>query len=335
MKIAFFELENWQQKYFQDKLGAEDELVFVNKPLKDTVPEEAKDAEVFAIFIYSQITGNILDQAKNLRLVTTLSTGFDHIDLDACKEKNISVTNVPTYGEITVAEHTFALIFACSKRIIESYKQVQDGQFTPEGLTTFDLYKKTLGVVGVGNIGKHVIKIAKGVGMNVIGYKRSPDPSLESELDFKLVDMDTLLKQSDIITLHVPYTKATHHLITEHEFRKMKKGVIIINTSRGAVIDTTALIKNLENKKVKAAGLDVCEGENILRDESQVIHKPMEKEELMCALETHLLQHFPNVVMTPHNAFNSKEALIRILDTSIENIQAFEKNKPQNTVEAK
>lgn len=332
MKIAVFEVETWEEKFLKEKLGSSVEFVFFDHALKEDDLLKISDIDGLIIFIYSSITKETIDKLPNLKFITTMSTGFDHIDLEACKEKNITVSNVAGYGEISVAEHTFALLLAISRRIIESYERVKQGYFSPENLTGFDLYGKTLGVVGVGSIGTHVIKIAKGFGMNVVGYKRSPDPELEAQLGFKIVDMDTLYKTSDVVSLHVPYTKETHHMINDETVLKMKDGVVILNTSRGLLMDTTALLKHLESKKIGGIGLDVCENEPMLREEKQILSKEFNKEDLLCLLEEKMLLNYKNVVVTPHNAFNSYEALEKILTTTVQNVEGFMKNTPLNVV---
>jgi D-lactate dehydrogenase len=332
MKIACFELEQWEENYLRDKLGSGTNLKVFDHPVDEKSLDEVKDVEILVIFIYSSITKEVLDKLSNLKFIATMSTGFDHIDIEECKTRNISVSNVAGYGEISVAEHTFALLLSISRRIIESYERVKEGYFSPENLTGFDLEGKTLGVIGVGSIGKHVIKIANGFGINVIGYKRNPDPELEKELGFKIVDLDYLYKSSDIITLHVPYSKETHHMINADAFEKMKEGVVVLNTSRGPLIDTSALLKYLGSGKLGGAGLDVCENEPLLREEKEILSKEFNKEDLLCLIEEKMLLNFKNVVITPHNAFNSKEALEKIILTTTENIKGFLNNSLQNIV---
>lgn len=332
MKIICFELEKWEEDYIQEKLPSGISMTCFDHSIRAEDLSSHADAQGLIIFIYSKITKEILDVLPQLKFITTMSTGFDHIDLEECNKRGIVVSNVSGYGETTVAEHTFALLLAISRRIIESYERVKEGYFSPENLTGFDLFGKTLGVVGIGSIGKHVIKIANGFGMNVIGYKRSLDPELEKELGFKIVDMDTLLKTSDIISLHLPYSSETHHIINEEAFEKMKNGVVILNTARGPLIDTHALLKNVERGKVGGVGLDVCESEPLLREEKQILSKEFNKEDLLCLLEEKMLLIHKNVILTPHNAFNSREALLKILNTTTENITGFLENKPQNVV---
>ncbi|MFI5265358.1 MAG: NAD(P)-dependent oxidoreductase [Candidatus Levyibacteriota bacterium] len=331
-KIAAFELEPWEEKFLSDKLGSSFEIFFFDHSLKQDDVEKIKDVEALVVFIYSRVTKEIIDTLPNLKFIATMSTGFDHIDLATCKARNIIVSNVRGYGEITVAEHTFALLLALSHRIVESYERVKEGYFSPEGLTGFDISGKTLGVIGVGSIGKHVIEIAHGFGMNVLGYTRTPDPELEKKLNFKSTDMDTLLTTSDIITLHVPFSPETQHMINEEAIQKMKDGVIILNTSRGGLIDTKAMLKYVENKKIGGVGLDVCEAEPALREEKQLLSKEFNSESLMHILEEKMLLNHKNVIITPHNAFNSREALELILSTTVANIEGYKNNAPQNVV---
>ncbi len=332
MKIAFFELNDWEKEFFDKNSQGSYEAIFFDKPVTKDNIGSVPDIEGLVIFIYSHINKDVLDKLQNLKWIATMSTGFDHIDIEECKRRGIKVLNVPTYGENTVAEHAFALIFAISRRLIESWERVKEGRFSPEGLTGFDLYGKTLGVVGVGNIGCHSIRIAKGIGMNVLGYKRTPDPKMEQELGFKFVDMDTLLSTSDIITLHIPYSAETHHFLGGAQFAKMKNGVVIINTSRGAIIDTAALVSALDSGKVAAAGLDVLEEEPLLAEEKALLSTEYDKEALMRTIENHMLLNNPKVIITPHNGFNSKEALQRIMSTTLENIKSCSNGQMQNLV---
>lgn len=332
MKIAFFELQDWEKDFFQSNSQGEYEPVFFDKPVTRENIGSVLDAEGLVVFIYSHINKDVLDKLQNLKWIATMSTGFDHIDVEECKRRGIKVLNVPTYGENTVAEHAFALIFAISRRLIESWERVKEGKFSPEGLTGFDLYGKTLGVVGVGNIGCHSIRIAKGIGMNVLGYKRTPDPKMEQELGFKFVDMDTLLSSSDIITLHIPYSAETHHFLSTDQFAKMKDGVVLINTSRGAIIDTEALVNALDSGKVSAAGLDVLEEEPLLAEEKALLSAEYDRDALMRTIENHMLLNNPKVIITPHNGFNSKEALQRIISTTLENIKGCCNGQMQNLI---
>lgn len=332
MKIAFFEVEKWEEKYLSEKLSGHT-LVFSKKRLTPAAAKKASDADAVAVFIYSQISAKVLDALPKARLIATMSTGYNHIDLKECARRGITVCNVPTYGENTVAEHTFALLLALSRKIPEAYERTKRADFSADGLRGFDLKGKTIGVVGCGHIGRHVIRIARGFEMEVLAYERSPNLALENEFGFRHVPLEELYAKSDIITFHVPLTESTRHMFNTASLEKTRKGVVILNTSRGEVIDTSALIKGLRKKMIAAAGLDVLEGECDIREEKQVVSENFKKEcDLRQVLRNHVLMKFPNVLITPHSAFNSEEALQRILDTTIENIGGFAAGRPMNIV---
>ena len=332
MKIGFFSIEPQEKEVLKGSFP-NDKLFFCSQKLSSANLKEYKQLEVISSFVNSVLCKSILEKFPNLKLIATRSTGFDHIDLDYCQKKNITVCNVPSYGENTVAEHTFALILTLSRRILESVGCTRGGVFEFGGLRGFDLKGKTLGVIGGGKIGQNVIKIAGSFGMEIIVFDVVKNQKLAKDLGFSYVSLDKLFGSSDIITLHVPYNNHTHHLIDNKAVNKMKKGVYIINTSRGAVIDTKALVKGLESKKVAGAGLDVLEEEKKLKEESKLVcQSGLEPKDIEILLEDHVLLKMPNVVVTPHNAFNTKEALERILQTTIKNIKSFKKKKLINKV---
>ena len=325
-KIAFFEIEEWEKEQIKQSLKKH-KLFFFKDTLTEKNVSKIKDIDILAIFIYSKINKSILDKLPKLKLITTMSTGFDHIDLEECKKRKITVCNVPTYGENTVAEHTFALILAISRKIPESIEKTRKGDFRLKSLRGFDLKGRTIGIVGCGNIGKHVARIAKGFEMDVFVYDHHKHKKLAKKIGFKQVSLESLLKNSDIITLHVPENKQTHHMINSKTLKLCKRGTILINTARGNIIDSSALLKALNNKTIKYAGLDVLEGECLIKEEKELLHPEFMKTcDLRTILQNNILLKNQNVLITPHNAFNSKEALQRILDTSLENIQGFVKN---------
>jgi len=233
-----------------------------------------------------------------------------------------------------VAEHTFGLLLCLSHRIYEGYDRIREtGTFSCEGLEGFDLKGKTLGVLGTGHIGRHVIRMAKGFEMNVIAYDPKPDQQYASEAGFHYVSFSDLLSLSDVLTIHVPYIQATHHLVSKQNIYTMKKGAVLINTSRGPIVETEALVEALTKGHLSGAGLDVLEEEGAARDERAfALYGHPSEAALKVALQNHILFDLPNVIVTPHNAFNTREALQRILDTTIENIKAFQSGMPKNTV---
>lgn len=331
-KIAFFEIESWEEDRIKERLKGHDIVFFKESLTKKHIPRISK-CSIAAVFIYSYVDRKVLEKLPNLKLVTTMSTGFDHIDIKECKKRKIAVCNVPTYGENTVAEHTFGLILTITRKIGEATYRTRAGDFTLKGLRGYDLKGKTIGVVGCGHIGEHVVRIAKGFEMNVLVYDVKRKPKLAKRMGFRYASFENLLKNSDIITLHAPYIKATHHMINSKTIKLIKKGAVLINTARGGLADTGALIKALDKGIISAAGLDVLEGECFIKEEKQLLNKKFAKTcDLKTVLRNHIMLKKKNVYITPHNAFNSKEALYRILDTTIDNIQAFLRKKPVNTV---
>lgn len=331
MRIAFFEVDGWEEKYLENRLKGYF-LRFSKEALNSENAQQIKDFDAVSIFVYSKVDGQTIQEIPGLKFIVTRSTGFDHIDIEACKKRGVTVCNVPSYGENTVAEHTFALILSLSRNICKACIRRFEHDASIEGLEGFDLKGKTIGVIGTGQIGLHVIRIAKGFGMNVVAYDVRENRLLSEVLAFEYISLEDLLARSDVITLHVPYIKATHHLMNKDTFKLVKKGAILINTSRGAIVDTEALIEALDNKILAGAGLDVVEGEELIKEEKQLLHESKNLEVLTSFVRDHILLDKDNVVFTPHIAFYSKEALERILETTVENIAAFVSGKPQNVV---
>ena len=332
MKIAVFEVDQREREAFKN-LDCAHEVRFSTKPLRKSNVRRYADTEILSPFVYSDLSVRNLRQLKSLKLIATRSTGIDHIDIGYCKKQGIMVCNVPTYGDHTVAEHVFALLLALSHKLCEATERTRRGDFSQEGLQGFDLRGKTLGVVGTGNIGMCVIEIAQGFHMEVIAFDIKPREPLSSTLPFRYVGMEELLKTSDIITLHVPATPRTHHLISSQEFGMMKKGVILINTARGNIVDTQALLQALAHGRVAAVGLDVLHEEPTIREEAELLHSIFrQKHDLSNLLADHLLLRLRNTLITPHSAFDTREAVRRILDTTINNIIAFCQGKRENVV---
>ncbi|KKU99223.1 MAG: D-isomer specific 2-hydroxyacid dehydrogenase NAD-binding protein [Candidatus Jorgensenbacteria bacterium GW2011_GWC1_48_8] len=274
MRIAFFEIEEWEKPRVRGKFG-EDVYLDEKKVDEDELSKE-NDFEIISIFVDSRITEKVLAHFPNLKFIATRSTGFDHIDLAACKKRNISVSYVPGYGDI---------------------------------------------------------KIAKGFGMKVIASDPYPDEKFAKEENFEYVSLEKLLSSSDIITVHCPYNEKTRHLINKENIRLIKKGAYLINTARGGIVETDALAGALEEGILAGAGLDVLEEEGETKEEMEFLRRGKFKEdELKTMLQNHMLMRMPNVLITPHNAFNSREALERILGTTLENIEGFLSGGPVNLV---
>lgn len=333
MKIGILLAEDWEQKYLKEKLPNH-QLIFINSSLSKENIAQIKDIDALSIFIYSPIDKALIDQLPNLKLITTRSTGFDHIDLSYCQKKQITVCNVPHYGTHTVAEHTFALILALSRNLIKSVERTKHADFDFKELTGFDLYGKTLGIIGLGDIGMTVLRIAKGFGMHVVATSRNPDEKLAKRLGINFMPLKELLPIADIITLHVPYNKSTHHLINKKNIKKCKKGSLLINTARGPLIETEAILIGLEKKILRGVALDVLEEETVIKEERELMTEEyLKKSNIKTLLLDHILMTKENVLITPHNAFNSQESLYKILDVTIENIVHFVNHNPVNIVE--
>lgn len=330
-KIAFFETEDWEEERLKAGLKGQ-KMVFFRDPLDKQLLPQVADASIVSVFIRSQLDREAIDSLPGLRFIATRSTGFDHIDLQACNERGIAVSNVPYYGENTVAEHTFGLMLSLSRKIHKAYLRTIQGNFSLEGLRGFDLQGRTLGVVGAGRIGLHVIRIARGFAMKVVAFDVRQDRLLAEVLGFDYVSLDDLLHQADIITLHAPLNAHTHHLINRDRLKKAKRGSLLINTARGGLVDTDALLWALDEGIIAGAGLDVVEGEELILEEKQLLATPAAEDKLRMVLRQHVLLRREDVVITPHIAFNSWEALERIVDTTITNIRAFLAGAPQDVV---
>lgn len=327
IKLAFYSIPHKEKAYLNRKFDKKKyDLYFFKEEININSPA-IKDADVISTFIYDSVDKQIIDKSKRLKLIATRSTGFNHIDLKYATKKKISVSNVPYYGENTVAEHTFALILALSRNLHKAYVRSQQSNFSLEGLRGFDLRGKTLGVIGAGSIGVHVMKIAKGFGMNVIAYDVKQNRILCELLDVKYVSLDELLRSSDIITLHCPYNEHTRNLLNMKNIERVKKGALFINTARNGIIEPAALYYAIDKGIFSGAGLDVFEGEELLKEENQMLTKNVPAENIEALLKRNLLLRRENVILTPHMAFDSHEAVNRILDTTVENINAFFEGK--------
>ena len=291
--------------------------------------------EVLSVFVDYQVTKDMLDLLPNLQFIATRSAGYDHIDVAEAQARNIAISRVPHYGARTVAEYAVALMFALSRNAFRSYSDLQHhaGSVQFEMYEGFDLFGKTLGVIGTGMIGKSVCQIAKGIGMKVLAYDAFPDKSFAKENDITYLPLDELLTQVDILTLHVPSLPETYHMIDEEKLSLLKPGAYLVNTARGEVVDTPALVRALQTDHLAGAGLDVLEGEHELREEVDLLAAGSGPSDIWETLVAdHALIDMPNVIVTPHIAFNTVEAKREITDITINNIQGFMSGAPLNVV---
>lgn len=333
MSIVFFDVEEWERVMIPKKIAGEAVLLVGERLTKDSVAQ-ATQAKVVAVFAWSKITEEVLESMPALRHIATRSTGYDHIDLAACQRRGISVSNVPTYGDRTVAEHTFALMLALSRRLFQAGRRGREGNFSREGLRGFDLTGRILGIVGCGKIGRKVAEIGRAFEMKVVVFDPKQDARMANKIGFSYVEtIDDLLTVADVISLHAPLNEKTRHLINLDTINKIKSGAILINTARGDLVQTAALLKALDEGRLEGAGLDVLENETLIGEEAEVLSRgAVSNADLSGLLRNHILFSHPNVIVTPHNAFNSEEAVTKILDTSINNIEAFLLGNKNNIV---
>lgn len=320
MKICFFELEGWEEPYLNERLPRGHTYEFKQHTVTDADKGSLADCDILTTFIFSQVKAPLIELAPKLKLIATRSTGFDHVDRAAAAKRGIAVANVPEYGSNTVAEHTMALLLALSRRVIPAYVRTKAGKFSTQGLRGFDLRDKVMGIIGTGNIGLHVIRMARSFGMRVVAFDPYPRNTLADVIGFEYISLDELLKSADVVSLHCPATKENQHLICAETIAKMKRGAVLLNTARGSLVNTHDLLQALESKQISGAGLDVFDGEVALKEDaaSQADHG-----QTVAAIEAYRLLTREDVIVTPHNAFNSEEAVRRILDTTCENIKTF------------
>ncbi len=319
MKILFFGTKSYDRQFFDDTWKSSEykdlELDYVDTLLAPDTARLAQGYDAVCAFVNMDLSAPTIEILSEcgVKLILMRCAGFNNVDLKKAKEKGITVMRVPGYSPEAVAEHAMALALTANRHTHKAYVRVRENDFSLSGLMGVTLYQKTAGIVGTGKIGAAMARICRGFGMRVIAYDTYPN----SSLDFvEYVDMDTLLKESDLISLHCPLTEETHHMINIDTIAKMKTGVILVNTSRGGLIKTDDLIKGIRDGKFFAVGLDVYEEENdnVYEDRSDAIleHSTVAR-----------LLNFPNVCVTSHQGFFAREALEAISTTTLENALCF------------
>ena len=334
MKMIIFDFRESEREFFERNEFKDFDITFIEEPLNEMSQlseEQLRDTDVISVFINSSLTEEVISKFKNLRVIATRSTGYNHIDTKYCTQRNIAVFNVEQYGHTAVAQYTIGLMIALVRKMFPAYFAMQKNLINYADYEGRDLKDMTLGILGGGAIGGGVAKIANSLGMRVLVYSLKQSDELKEFVEF--VDYDELLKDSDVVSLHIPYTTETYHLFNAEAFNKMKDGVYIINTARGELIDIVTLYENLMSGKVKGAALDVfeCENINLGGDILNDIKNPNPK----CvtnALITEKLLGLSNVILTPHIAYNTKEAVETLLRTSFNNIRDYTKGMDTNRV---
>ena len=331
IKVGFVGLDINGRRFFTRELVESINIKEKFRPLFYTLPLIPEmldpDIEVLSVFTDAKVDKKIFDALPKLKLIACRSTGYDNIDMKLAEKKRVTVTNTPSYGASSVAEYTFAMILMLSRKLPEIIHE----SFSPNPNRTlergFDLHGKTIGIIGLGDIGKGVAQIAYGMGMKILAYDIKKDERVASWLRVEYVDeVEKLLKKSDIVTLHIPYREDNRHFMDAKKLELMKNSALLINTARGELIDTVALMKALNNRQISGAALDVVENEYLL-DPDEIIDLAGEntsaRSSLRHALALLALERMPNVIITNHNAFNTVEAIERINKMVLDNIIGF------------
>ena len=324
MRIAVFDTHRFERETFRvANERFEHEITFFEPRLtRHTAPLAAGFGAVCP-FVNDRLDAEALEilHGNGLRLVALRSTGYNHVDLPAAVRLNLPVVRVPEYSPYSVAEHAVGLILALNRKIHRAYNRVRESNFSLDGLVGFDLHGKTVGLIGTGKIGAVLAGIMRGFGCNVLAHDIKPDEHLAARVGLRYVDLPELYQRSDVVSLHVPLTPQTHHLIDADAIANMKRGVFLINTGRGALLDSRALVAAQKSGHVGAAGLDVYE------EEEGVFFQDLSDQVLQDDVLARLLT-FPNVLVTSHQGFLTREALAGIAETTLGNVRAFELGQP-------
>lgn len=328
MKILFYDSKPYDIESFDKLLKNYDNISidYLKTDISKNTVRLAEGYDAVCVFVASDVNGEIIDRLaeRGVRLILLRCAGFNNVDLQKAKERGVAVMRVPNYSPEAIAEHALALAFAVNRHIHKAYIKVRENNFSLMGLTGMNLYGKTAGIVGTGRIGAAMCRACHGIGMEVVAYDKFKNP----ELDFvRYTELDELLEISDLVSLHCPLTEETYHMIDLAAIEKMKDGVLLINTSRGALISTEDLIKGIRRHKFSGVGLDVYE------EEQENVFENREDDILNTSVTARLLS-FPNVIVTSHQGFLTHEALEKISLVTLENAKSFEAGKiiDENTV---
>ena len=335
MKMLMFDFRDSEKEFFNKNDFPDFDITFIKEPLNEMsqlTDEQYENTDVISIFISSNVSEEVLNRFKNLRVIATRSTGYNHIDVKTCSQKNIAVFNVEEYGQTSVAQYTFTLIMALIRNLFPAYLDIQKNYINHANYEGRNLNELTIGIIGGGAIGSSVAKIANCFDMKILVHSYTMHSDLNGFVEY--VSLNDLLEQSDIVSLHVPYTPENYHLIGENEFAKMKDGAYFINTARGELIDIVALYENLISGKIKGAALDVLECEYLALSPENVVGEinTISSSCVASALITQKLLGMSNVIITPHIAYNTKESIDKLLHTTFNNIRDFHKGIRNNKV---
>lgn len=334
-KIVFFDIRENEKDFLKSFCKEGYDCIFIEQSLDDKfkIIDEIKNADAISCFTFSRVNSEILKQFTSLKLIALRCVGFDHIDINYCRENGIQVVNSLGYGNITVAEFAIGLMLDVMRKVSRAYMNLRNEHLDNDIYTGFEFNGKNIGIVGTGAIGTEVARIAHGIGMKVLAYDLYPKQELIDKYNVKYVEFDELLKDSDVITLHAPLTDTNFHLVSKEKINLMKKSAVIINTARGELIDTQALYEALSDNQIFGAGLDVLEAENLFtKSDTEWDFNYLRDDVIKQTLINARLLKLHNVVVTPHIAYNTKEAQDRILHITMNNIKSFFQGKIQNSV---
>ncbi len=335
MKMLMFDFRDSEKAFFNKNDFPDFDITFIKEPLNEMsvlTQEQYEETDVISVFISSNLCAEVIDRFKNLRVIATRSTGYNHIDVKHCSQNNIAVFNVEEYGQTSVAQYTMALILALIRNLFPAYLDIQRNYLNHANYEGRNLNNLTIGIIGCGAIGGAVAKIAHSFDMNVLVHTFAKRADVNSFVEY--VSLDELLKESDIISLHIPYSTENYHMIGEKEFAKMKDGVYFINTARGELIDIVSLYENILSGKIKGAALDVLECEYLALAPENIVDEIREQKTncVASALITQKLLGMPNVIITPHIAYNTQESIETLLKTTFNNIRDYHKGIRNNQV---
>ncbi len=335
MKMLMFDFRESEKDFFEKNKFSDIDITFISQPLNEFTelsPEQLESTDVISVFITSNVCENTLKKFKNLRIIATRSTGYNHIDVKYCSQNNIAVFNVEEYGSTSVAQFTILLMLALIRNLLPAHLDVQKSIINHPNYEGRNLNQLTLGIFGCGAIGSAVARIAKSFDMQILVCSYTKNSTVNDFVEY--VSKDELLNRADIISLHIPYTTETYHMLGEAEFAKMKNNVYIINTARGELIDIVALYENLVSQKVKGAALDVIECEHLALNQEMIIGeiKDVNSKCITSALLTQKLIGLNNVIITPHIAYNTQESIETLLRVTFNNIRDYSKGMHSNQV---
>lgn len=322
MKTAFFSSHQFELNLIQEANNNKHELIFIEQSLSEKTIELAKNCKAICIFVNDTVDAVILKKLKqhDIKFIALRSAGFNHVDTIKAKKLDFKMARVPEYSPYSVAEHAVMLMLALNRKIIHANNRINELNFSLDGLVGFDMHNKTVGIIGTGKIGAQIIHILHGFGCKILAFDEVEDENLKNRYSVSYVNLITLLNKADIISLHIPLSKKSKHIINKKAVKLMKKAVMLINTSRGALVDTDAIIEGIKSEKIGYFGMDVYENESGLffEDHSQTILQDDVFARLMS---------FQNVLITSHQAFLTETSLKNIAETTIQNLDCFEQNK--------